>query len=285
MKIKFCSIFTVVLISGCSFFSKKDDNRIPVARVFDKYLYLDEIRSIISRSVSSEDSITMANSYVNNWVRQSLILHKAETNLSADQNVFEKQLEDYRRSLIIFEYEKNLVNQLLDTNVSNAEIETYYNNNKQNFELKDNIIKVIFIKVKKDAPNLNKLQKWYKSDAQGDIISLETYCHQYAQNFFLDDNTWLLFDDLLKEVPIVTYNKEDYLKQHTFIELEDSEFKYFVNIKGFKIKNSLSPLSFEIESIRNIIINKRKLELINKMKKDIYEDAEIKNDFEIYKSK
>ena len=75
-----------------------------MARVFDKYLYLDEIRSIIPRSVSSEDSITMANSYVNNWVRQSLILHKAEINLSADQNVFEKQLEDYRRSLIIFEY-------------------------------------------------------------------------------------------------------------------------------------------------------------------------------------
>jgi thiol-disulfide isomerase/thioredoxin len=145
--------------------------------------------------------------------------------------------------------------------------------------------RVIFIKVKKDAPNLNKLQKWYKSDIQNDIISLESYCHQYAQNFFLDDNTWLLFDDLLKEVPIVTYNKEDYLKQHTFIELEDTEFKYFINIKGFKIKNSLSPLSFEIESIRNIIVNKRKLELINKMKKDIYEDAEIKKDFEIYKSK
>lgn len=253
-----------------------------MARVQDKYLYNDEISDIIPKGTAKEDSVIVVGNYINNWIRQTLILNKAESNLTEELKDFEKQLEDYRRSLIIFAYEKELVNQLLDTAVSVQEIEDYYNNNKQNFELKDNIIKVLYLKVDKKAPNLNKVQKWYKSSQANDLIALESYCHQFATNFFLDDNTWLLFDDLLKEVPIETYNKEDYLKQHTFIELEDADFVYFVNIKGFKIKNSISPLSFEKENIRNIIINKRKLELISKMKNDIYEKAAIEKNFEIY---
>jgi len=141
---------------------------------------------------------------------------------------------------------------------------------------------VIYVKVSRKAPGIDKLKKWYKSDNMKDREQMASYCHQFAENFYLDDTSWLLFDDLLKEIPIQTYNKELFLQNNTYVEVSDSLSNYFVNIKGFKIRNSLSPLTFETENIRNIILNKRKLELITKMKQDVYDDAANNNKIEIY---
>ena len=211
-----------------------------------------------------------------------LIVRKAEENLSDEKKNVEKQLQDYRNSLITYAYERELISQKLDTVVADQEIEAYYNANKRNFELKDNIAKVRYIKVNKKAPYLDRVRKWYKSDNTKDIQSLQSYCIQFAENYYMDDNTWLLFDDLLKEIPIETYNKELFLQNNRYVEVEDSLSLYFVNIKGFMVKNSASPLSFEKQNIRNIIINKRKLELIGKMKNDVFNSARTSKDFEIY---
>ncbi|HET6244931.1 MAG: hypothetical protein H0V01_00155 [Bacteroidetes bacterium] len=270
-----------LIIQGCNFVSPKDE-QVPVARVHDRFLYKTELESVISPGLSQEDSVAKANSYINNWIRQTLIYSHAEKNLSEDQKMFEQKLEDYKRSLIIYTFERELIDQILDTIVTREQIEFYYDQNKQNFELKDNIIKVRYIKVDKSAPDLEKVKVWYKSNKEIDLIALENYAYQFAQNFFLDENNWLLFEDLLKEIPILTYNKEEFLKNNRFVEVEDSVSYYFVNIRGFKIKNSISPMNFEMDNIRNILINKRKIELINKMKNDIYEKALQANDIEIF---
>ena len=90
-------------------------------------------------------------------------------------------------------------------------------------------------------------------------------------------------DDLIKEIPIRTYDKEQFLKNNRFVEVEDSTYYYFVNIKGFKIKDSLSPLVFEHDNIINIILNKRKLKLIEEMEKSAYDEAMKHNDIQIIK--
>lgn len=254
----------------------------PVARVFDKYLYRSDVAQLVPEGAVPEDSARIVSNYINNWVREMLIVKKAEDNLAEEKKNVEKQLQDYRNSLITFAYEQELIRQKLDTVVNDKEIEEYYNSNKSNFELRDNIIKVRYIKVNKKAPYLDRVRKWYKSDNVKDIQSLQSYCFQFAENFYMDDNTWLLFDDLLKEIPIETYNKELFLQNNRFVEVEDSSSFYFVNIKGFMVKNSASPLGFERVNIRNIILNKRKLELIAKMKNDLYRNAQDKKDFEIY---
>jgi len=226
----------------------------------------------------------LVKSYLDNWIRQHLILHKAELNLTDKSRYIgiEKQLQDYRTSLINYAYKKELIRQKLDTVVTGIEIEDYYNDNLKNFELKDNIIKVIYVKVGKNSPVLNKVRRWYRSENEEDKILLEDYCHQFAKNFFLDDSSWILFDDLLKDVPVKTYNKEQFLKYNRFLEVEDSLNLYFVNIKDFKIKESTSPMSFEEDNIINIILNQRKLKLIKKMEESVYQDALANNNFEIY---
>jgi len=263
--------------------SANDSDRKAVARVYDQYLYADDLKGIVGPGTGEDDSIKIIGNYITNWTKEALILHKAESNLNEEQKNVEKELRAYRQSLLLYAYEKELVRQKLDTVVSEAEIADYYEKNQTNFQLKDNIIKVLYVKVKKNAPQLAKLKTLYRSDTPKDREALKSYCHEFAENFYLDDNSWLLFDDLLKEIPIETYNKELFLKNNRFVEVTDSLHDYFVNIKGFKIKNSISPLAFEKENIRNILINKRKLQLITAMKEDVYKEAQEKRDVEVYK--
>ena len=271
-----------MLLYSCNTKNDKAIDRIAIARANDDYLYLDNVRNIVPVGTSAKDSIELIKKHIDSWLHSTLVIQKAEDNLTEEQKNVDAQLNDYRNSLITYIYEKELVKQKLDTVIGNDEIEEYYNNNKGNFELKDNIIKVVYVKVNKKAPGINDLKKWYKSDNPKDKERLSDYCHQFAENFYLNEDSWLLFDDLLKEIPIQTYNKELFLQNNRFVEVSDSTNNYFLNIKGFKIRNSLSPLSFEMANIKNIILNKRKLQLITKMKEDIYNDAANTNKIEIY---
>lgn len=254
----------------------------PVARVFDKYLYRDDIAAIVPPGVSAKDSVQLIQGFINTWIRQNLIMKKAELNLPEEMKNVEKQLDDYRTSLIIYAYEKELVRQKLDTVISEAEIENYYQHNMHEFELKDYIVKVLYVKLEKNSPELNKVKKWYQSAQGDDLKKLEEYCRKFAVNFFVDTEVWLFFDDLLREIPIETFNKEEFLKRHKPIEFEDATHLYLLNILDYRLKDDTSPLSVVRENIRNMLLNKRKITLIEAMRKDIFQDALERENFEIY---
>ena len=208
-------LILVLQLTACSYLKKKSKNEV-IARVYDKEFYREDIGNIIPKGTASKDSLSILHNYLDNWIRQELILHRAESNIS-DKSVYEdidKQLEDYKSSLITYAYERELVRQKLDTIVTDKEIDKYYNEHQDNFTLKDNIIRVLYLKVGKKDPKISKVKTWYKSESSSDRSLLEIYCHQAAINYFLDDNTWLLFDDLLKEIPIKTYDKEQFLKNN-----------------------------------------------------------------------
>ena len=272
-------LITALLLSNCV--SDKEKNE-AVAKVNGAYLYKADLTGLISIGTSPKDSISIVKNFINNWIKQKLVIQNAQNNLSSSQQNFDKQIEDYRNSLIVYAYEKELIRQKLDTSVSETTIKAYYDKNQNEFLLKDNIVKVCYVKLPINSSVKANVASLYKSDVLSAKQSLEDYAKKYAVNYFFDDSTWLYFKDLLKEIPIKTYNQEDYLKFHRFIEMEDSLFSYFVNIKGFQIKESVSPLSFERDNVKKIILNKRKLKLIEDMQNEIFQDALKKNDFVIY---
>lgn len=282
-KFAFLSFCSSIVLS-CTMKKTADDNegRVMVARAFDYILYSEDLIGIVPAGASEVDSISITGNFIENWIRQKSVLHKAEKNLDDEKKDVAKKLEEYRNSLLTYAYETELVRQNLDTVVTEDEIESFYDKNKNNFELKDNIIKVNYLKLNKKSPKLAKVKDWFRSSSEKDRKSLQDYCHQYALNYFLDDSTWLLFDDLLKEIPIKTYDKEQYLQNNRNIEIEDSVNIYLVSIKGFMMKNSLSPLSFERNNIRTMIINQRKLALVERMEREAYEDARKNGDVEVY---
>ena len=262
---------------------KKDKNKNAIARVYDKYLYSHDIKDLVPKDATPQDSSMIVKSFVDDWIKQNIVLHQAESNLLEEHKNVERQLQEYRNSLITFAYEQELVRQRLDTTVTEQEIEQYYNDNKQNFLLKSNIVKATFIKAAKKTPKIDKLKTWFNSSKEKDRQLLEEFCFQYAIDYSLNDNDWMQFDDLLKRVPIKTYDKEEFLRNNRNIETADSVNIYLIKITDFKTNESVSPLDFVKDNIKNLIINKRKLALIEQMQKSAFDQALKNNDFEIYK--
>jgi len=274
-------ILLVFLITGCSGFLRKKTER-SLARVEEDYLYESDLKGVIPSGTDPKDSIVLAKNFIDSWIRQRLVIHQAEKNLSKEQMDFTRQLENYRNSLVIYEYENELVKQKLDTVVTTEETETYYDNNQQNFLLKDNNVQFQYVKLPLKSTNTSQFRKLLQSDQSSDKTILAGLCERFAADYFLDDQNWLLFQDVLKQIPIKTYNQEEFLKKNRDVEYRDSAFIYLLRIKDFKMKESISPLSFEKERVRNILLNKRKVDLINKMHLDLYERALKHSEFEVY---
>ena len=138
----FCIVATV---TSCSLFKKNDkEGKDAIARAYEYYLYPEELQGLIPDGASKTDSINIIKNYIENWFRLKSVLHKAESNLDNEKKDVEKKLEEYRNSLLTYAYETELIKQKLDTIVGDEELANFYKNNQDNFELKDNIIKVIF---------------------------------------------------------------------------------------------------------------------------------------------
>lgn len=235
---------------------------------------------MIPAGTSSTDSTQIVQNYVQNWIRKNLVIEKAELNLTSEQKDVEKQLEEYRTSLIIYAYQKEYIRQYLDTVVSLEEIESYYNNHKNDFILKDNIVDIAYVKFRLDAKKIDKAKKWFASDKEEDLLTLEDFCYSNAIDFSFKKENWMALEVVSSIVP-VELGPHD-LKIGIIIEAKDSAAYYMVKINDYKLKNTIPPLSFEIESIRNIIINKRKLKLIEGLEHSLYKTALANKEFEVY---
>ncbi len=253
----------------------------PIARVFDKELLPSDLINIVPNGTSKNDSIEIVNAYVENWVKQEVILKQAMDNANLDQAVIELQLANYKNSLVIYAYEEQLVAQKLDTTVSEKELLNFYNTNKDNFELKKSIVKASFIKLPKNAAQLNLVKKWFNSARPRDKADLETYCMQFASDYLFADTAWQYLDDLQSKIPLGKFSEDAILQNGKRLEFTDANFIYLVFIKDFMYREETSPLSFEIDNIRNSIINKRKLVLINSMEQGVYQKAIADKDIEI----
>jgi len=279
------SAFLSVFLVSCKLFSDKEDNKQEaIARVYDKYLYKDELKSLIPKGTGANDSIEITTAYINNWVRQELLLKQAEDNLDESNRDFSRQIEQYRNSLIIYTYESELVKQKLDTVVPISEIESYYNENQNNFYLRENIVLASYVILnKKESSVATKIKSLLQSNREADKEKLQTLCQENEADFRINDGTWISFADLTRKIPLTVDDQQEFLSKNKFYEVKDSTTVYFVAISAYKSKESISPLNFEIENIRTIILNKRKAVLLDQMEDDLIGDATKGNKYEIFK--
>ena len=280
-----------ICLSSCTEWKKRNNqeqavvNTDVIARVYEKELTSDQLQNLVPPGVSRADSLRVVRNYVDNWVRQQVVLRKAEDNLNEEEKDVSKELEEYRNSLITYLYERQLIGQQVDTNVTEQEIEKYYTEHESNFRLRNNIVQVNYFRLPANAPKLDKVRDWYRSTQPRDRKLLEEYCFQFATDYYFNDHDWIPFEELQKKMPVETLNQEQFLRGNRYVELPDSSHISFLIIKGFKIKESLSPLSFEKDNIRTLIIHKRKLQLIADMEKAALEQAVKANEVEIFLKK
>jgi len=277
----FSTSILILLISGCKHFDTHPAQK-SLARVGDKYLYASDVQDIFPNNLSENDSLLILNNFIDKWIKKQLLLQKAELNLTSEQKNVSKQLDEYRSSLLIFKYEQSLIKQKLDTIIHPDEIEQYYTENSSNFLLDNTIVKASFIKIPSDAPNLSRLRQLYRSENEEDIQQLESYCYQYATKYDYFNDQWIPFSRIQLELPQEITNLERFLRYNKYIEQQDSTYRYYIYVRDYRAGSEEAPLEYIENKIKSIILNKRKVQFINEMENDIFNDAMRKGEFTIY---
>ena len=274
-KIYFILFFCFTLIS-----CKNNFNEDIVATAYGENLFLADIVKEIP--LNTVDSSFFIKNFIDDWVSKRILLHHAKINLKIDQDEYDKKVNDYKNSLIIYNYEQQLVDQNLDTVITFDQIQNYYINNMENFVLSQNIFKGRFIIVNKEAPKIDLLKKIYKSVNAKDIIILEDYCKQFAINYSLSDTVWQYFSSLSNVFSSTEFSLRNHnIKNKTNIIQTDDNL-YLIYIKDFKSKGEISPLSLEISKIKNVLLNKKKVNYLEKLSRDFYNNSLALDKIKIY---
>jgi len=274
-------ITLVLLTTGCSIL-ENNNHEDPVARVFERYLYPSDISDAIPVGTTSQDSAVLAKRYVDTWVKDQLMLHRAEQALTDEQKDFEKQIAEYHKSLLIFSYRQKLLQLKLDTIVRNSELESYYQENTNNFLLGQSVIKGTFIKVSLSAPRIDELRGWSRSNGEDDLDQIEKYCISYAEKFSDFNDTWVYFSSIKMQLPMKISQPSRYLRYNRNIETTDSLYRYFLHVSEHLPESEVAPIEMVADDITNILLNKRKIEFFQDLEYRVYNDGVTRNQFEIY---
>ena len=257
-----------------------DDNQKVIASVHEKDLLLSEVIKEMPQAI--EDSIFFVERYMNLWIRKQLMIYHAEINLNSDFFNHERQIEEYRSSLLIYAYQQELINQNFDTTILSHAVTDYYAQYHEEFKLVRNIFKGRYIVVDKLAPKLESLSKWYKSENVKSVEELTNYCQQFAKEYYLEDSSWQYFTIINAKLPEFITEEEYFLQNTKGVWFENEQYRYYIYIKDYQIKGSISPLALEREKIRNVLLNQKKTQYLKQLEDELYQNGLALGKIKIY---
>lgn len=263
------------------FFSceKKNEEDGAVARVNNFYLYEEEILDKMPSNFNREDSLLFRSNYINSWALEKLLLDKAKINIEDKDDEIKKLVETYEKELLIDRYKQAVLQQELDTTITDEDIDIYYDGNKNIYKLNESLIQLKYIHYNKDVNNEKDLIKLFKSDSEEDIDELISK-ELELNSFNFNDSIWVNLNVVIKKIPVLKEKKN--IKKNDFIKKEDSLGVYLVAVKGVLKRNEIAPKSYVVPTIKQMILHKRKLEFVKKVEQTLIMDAINKKQFEQY---
>ena len=277
---KFFYFIFFLLIYSCSLHT--NENSDIVARVGENYLYKLDLQDQIG-PLYSEDSLQIAKSLINDWAEELLYLEKAEINLSfSEKKKLDELVDTYRNDLYVKTYKDKAIQTQLDSNVELKEIESYYEDNKLNFKTNRDLLRGRYVRVRNENYNLSSIRRSIRRFSFDDKIFLDSIALQFT-TYSLNDSMWVQASQFFNRLP--TINEKQYkkfLKNGTFFEIKDSLEIYLVVIEEVVLRNDLAPLEYVAPTLNQILINKRKLELMRQFDKEIIEEGLRQKTFQVY---
>lgn len=277
-KLYCCSILLFCLINLLSCSKKKETH--PLARAYGKELLWVDAEPFLKDTKNPEDSILRLKKIVAGWINEQIKLNVSSATINTSDPEIEDKIKRYKNDLLIYYYEQNKVAELLDTVVTESELKTLFENNRQNFHLSNNVVKLVFVKIKSDLKVVSKMRNLIGNFNEESKEKLQEMSNQYAENSFLEEQVWLNFDDITKELPIKTYDAEQFLENNKYVEIKEGPYIYLINILAYQIKNSGSNFEFERDNIKKVILQNRKNILLRQLEITLKKEAELKNEVE-----
>ena len=269
----FVFIWVILLFISC----KSESNEKNLARFKDVYLNKSEIINEVPITLNQEDSAIFADNYIHKWLVNQMIMDKSEKMIPMEVQKVEKKINKYKMSLISYEFEQFYINKRLDTSISKFQISNYYENHLDDFVLNDYVVKCMYLQVPKKSKFIKEIKKNYSLTNEEMIDEIMKIGQNEEVSLYYNPEEWVFFDDLMKQIPILEkYSKIEFIKKKKKVILEFNNYIYFVNVFDYIIKNGTSPLSFEENKIKSIILNQRAKSLRKKLRQDLYNDG-IKN--------
>jgi hypothetical protein len=273
-----------VLFVSCSYFQQNSAQEDVVARVNDNYLYRSDIEKLIAENTSKEDSTLIVNNFINRWATQQLLIDQAKINLTPEKlEQFDKLVQEYKTDLLTEAYKNVIVGRQLDSNITDQEFQQFYEENKENFKQKDMLVMLRYVQLPLNYDGLAAVKEKLNRYNEKDKKWLNSQNFQFISSNF-NDSVWVRKYALLQNLPVLKGENEQVLKKSNFAQLQDSLGVYLVKIEDVLNPNDTAPFSYVKPTLRQIILNKRKLELIKKLETDITKDAIETNNFQIYKN-
>jgi len=266
---------------ACNKNDSKKEGDIAVARVDDHYLYISDVLKLDVPGKTEEDSISFVKNHIERWVKSQLFLSKATNFLPESQNDVEQQVEDYKTSLLSYLYEKHLISQNLDVEVSEDIIENYYDTYKENFVLSETVYKPKFIVIDEEQAKVDSIRSWIKDDSEYSEEAFNNAAIQLGERYCTGDD-WFNFKDFTKDLPQDKLKTNRLLRANDYQEFKKDGYIYMLRTIEYGIKDSIAPLDYKKQDIEKIIVNKRITDYLTKTKDRIYNDAINKKDFEIF---
>ncbi len=275
-------LLVVVLISSCTFFkpNKKPES---IARVGKNYLYKQDIATLVPTGTSKEDSILLVHDFIDRWASQKLLIDAAERNISeSKEREFNSLLKQYKVDLYTKAYLEDVVKRTVDTAISLEELQRYYKENKENFKTNGPLVRLRYVNLLKDNPRFSTIRSKFFDYSKKDKKFWDTYTMQ-CKSFALNDTVWVDMSQVYVKLPVVNpENRDDIIQAGKKSEIQDKENVYLIKVTNVIGKNQISPFEYIKPTLKEVLLNKRKLELIKKFEKEITDDAIKNKDYEIY---
>lgn len=258
-----------------------DLSQVPVVTVRDKTLYMDELNSATPRTLSPQDSTAAADAYIKMWINDQLLYDKAKQNIVNKEEI-ERLIENYRKTLISNLYQEQLLKERLSKSLSDAELLSFYEQNKDKLKLKENIIKGLYLKIPIDSKELNNFLKWYKQPTDAAVENIEKNTLKNAVGYEYFYNRWVGLNEIIDNMPLSVDNGADFLRINKNIEVRDSSFVYLLNVKEYRPVGSEAPYDYIKNQLMEIYTEQRKSDYLNKVQQDLYNKAISDNEIKFY---
>jgi len=271
--------------AACNFLNNSFDKEKGqvLAQVYNRFLYEEDLQGLNLSELSDKDSLAMIRQHVDNWLRENAVLFQAQEQLSTEKlSEIDQQIEDYRNSLVLYLYERELINQKLDTTISTKECQVFYDSHPDNFKLKENILKARYFISPANNPDIDSIEVWFKELEDENIERLTEMGYRYAAKFNLSGQ-WFTYDDFMAQFPVETSRTaEKFLKNNTSLQFSDSTKVYMIEIEQYALLGDLSPYEYCQNDLKTIILNNRQREFLLQTKKKIYQEAVNNNKVQLY---
>ncbi len=271
-------ILWLLFISACS----EEQEKIPLAQVGSKFLYLEEVEEVLPEKLPEPERTLWMDDFIQKWVQSELMVLNAEENLTAAQKDVTRELQEYRNSLITFRYKKALMEQKMDTVISDSSIENYYEGHTNEFILKNDIVKAIFLKAPLEVARPEMIKSLCMDNDPQKLQELNEYGIRYAKSYDRFDDKWVDANQILVQTPLEVDNLERFLRRNKFIESDDTDYYYFICIRDFRFEGEYAPIEFVESSIKNILLNQRKINFLKKIEADVYQEGLKSKRFKLY---